>query len=49
MEKLTFRENYGIFHIFDQIKLFQDTVVNKAVPSLNGGTLEFTLKVIKSA
>ncbi len=32
-------------HIKDQIKVFKGTVVNEALPSLNGGYLEGTLNL----
>ena len=38
-------KNDGIFKIFDQIKDFKGTVVNRTLPSLHGGSLEITLTV----
>ena len=39
------RKNVCIFHIFDQIKCFKGTVVNRTLTSLHGGSLEITLTV----
>jgi len=50
MKKLTeintfSQKNDGFFHILYKIKVFNGTVVNLALPSLNGGSLEITRTV----
>ena len=38
-------ENDNIFHIIDQKNIFKGTVVNRALSSLHGGSLEVMLSL----
>ena len=42
---LVYKNNDGMFHIFDQIKGFKETGAKRALPSLHRWSLEITLTV----